>query len=145
VEVTPPAAAMDVGTPVSVEEPVPPASAPSQSSPGAEAKPFSAVLEGAVGGDKPTLTFGRITGALRSCWLSGSARIPQVAEQLLASTDSPLCREDIILAAEAMTAQRQDMALLLHRWLQDRSGPDHDARATLAELLNLLSTVKDIE
>ena len=49
------------------------------------------------------------------------------------------------MTAEAMTAQRQDMALLLHRWLRDRSGPEHDARAILAELLNLLSTVKDVE
>ena len=125
--------------------PVPPASAPSQASSVAEAKPSPAVVEGAVGGDKPILTFGRITGALRSCWLSGCARIPQVAEQLLASTDSPLCLEDIIMTAEAMTAQRQDMALLLHRWLQDRSGPEHDASAVLSELLNLLSSVKDVE
>ena len=44
-----------------------------------------------------------------------------------------------------MTAQRQDMALLLHRWLRDRSGPEHDARTILAELLNLLSTLKDVE
>ena len=86
-----------------------------------------------------------MTGALRSCWLSGSARIPQVAEQLLASTDSALNLEAIILTAEAMTAQHQDMAQLLHRWLQNRSGPEHDASAVLAELLNLFSTLKDIE
>ena len=44
-----------------------------------------------------------------------------------------------------MTAQRQDMALLLHGWLRDRAGPEHDARAVLGELLKLLSTLKDVE
>jgi len=44
-----------------------------------------------------------------------------------------------------MVAQRKDMAFCLHGWLRDRSGPEHDARAILAELLNLLSTLKDVE
>ena len=144
-EVIPPAAAKDAETPVPVEVLVPPASALAVSSPGAEAVSSTAADEGVVGGDKPILTFGRITGALRPYWLSGCAKIPEVAEVLLASTESTLCLEDIILTAEAMTAQHQDMALLLHRWLRDRSGPEHDARAILAELLNLFSTLKDVE
>ena len=136
---------MEVETPVSVEVPVPPASAPSHASSVAEAKPSPAVMEGAVGGDKPILTFGRMSGALRPYWLAGTEKIPEVARQLLASTDTALSLEDVVLTAEAMTAQRQDMAQLLHRWLQNRSGPEHDARATLAELLNLFGTLKDIE
>ena len=107
--------------------------------------PSTAVDEGAVGGAKPILTFGRIAGALRPHWLAGFVKIPDVPEELLSSTESTLCLEDIILTAEAMTAQRQDMALLLHRWLRDRAGPQHDARAVLDELLNLLSTLKDVE
>ena len=107
--------------------------------------PSSADDEGAVGGDKPILTFGRIAGALCLHWLAGFAKIPDVAEELLSSTESTLCLEDIILTAEAMTAQCQDMALLLHRWLRDRAGPEHDARAVFDELLNLLSTLKDVE
>jgi len=51
----------------------------------------------------------------------------------------------MILGVECMVAQRKDMALCLHGWLRDRSGPEHDPRAVLDELLNLFSTLKDIE
>ena len=64
---------------------------------------------------------------------------------MLASADAALGLEGVVLTAEAMTARRRDMARLLHRWLQGRSGPEHDARATLAELLNLFGTLRDIE
>jgi len=110
-----------------------------------EAVPSTTSIEGAVGGSKPTLTFGHMAGALRPYWLAGFAKIPAVAEKLLSSTESTLCLEDVILMAEAMTAQRQDMAQLLHGWLRDRAGPEHDPRAVLDELLNLLSTLKDVE
>jgi len=51
----------------------------------------------------------------------------------------------VILGVECMFAQRKDTALCLHGWLRDRSGPEHDPRAVLDELLNLFSTLKDIE
>ena len=73
------------------------------------------------------------------------AQLPTLAEELFASTASTLSLEDIILTAEAMSAQRQDMALCLHGWLRDRSGPEHEPRAVLEELLNLFSTLKDVE
>ena len=144
-EVHPPAAAEDVGIPVPVEVSEPPASAPTELPSVVEAVPLTTGSEGAVGCSKPTLTFGLVASSMRPYWLAGFARIPALAEELLSSTDSSLCLEDIILTAEAMTAQRQDMALCLHGWLRDRSGPEHDPRAVLDELLNLFSTLKDVE
>ena len=37
------------------------------------------------------------------------------------------------------------MALCLHGWLRDRSGPEHNPREVLNELLNLFSSLKDVE
>ena len=56
----------------------------------------------------------------------GISNIPTLAEELFSSTDTSLALEDVILGVECMTSQRKDMAHCLHRWLLDRSGPDHN-------------------
>ena len=94
---------------------------------------------------KPTLTYGHMASSLRPHWKKGHDQAVALAEDLFASTDTALTREDVILGVECMVAQRKDMALCLHGWLRDRSGPEHDPRAVLDELLNLFSTLKDIE
>ena len=94
---------------------------------------------------KPTLTYDYMACSLRPHWKEGHKRAVALAEDLFASTDTTITREDVILGVECMVAQRKDMALCLHGWLRNRSGPEHDARAVLAELLSLLSTLKDVE
>ena len=94
---------------------------------------------------KPTLTYSHMASVLRPHWKEGHDRAVALAEDIFASTDTTITREDVILGVECMVAQRKDMALCLHGWLRDRAGPEHDPRAVLDELLNLLSTLKDIE
>ena len=86
-----------------------------------------------------------IACSLRPHWKKGHKQAVALAEDLFASTDTTITCEDVILGVECMVTQRKDMAFCLHGWLRDRSGPEHDARAILAELLNLLSTLKDVE
>ena len=94
---------------------------------------------------KPTLSYDYMARSLRPHWKEGQKQAVALAEELFASTDTTITREDVILGVECMFAQRKDMALCLHGWLRDRSGPEDDARAVLAELLSLFSTLKDIE
>ena len=143
-EVYPPVAAGDIESSVPMEGSAPPASAQEDFSPVAEAVPLATGGGSAVGGARPTLTFGYMATALRPHWLMGFDRLPALAEELLSSTDTTLTLEDVILTAESMMAQRTDMALCVHGWLRDRSGPEHDPRVVLEELLNLLSSLKDV-
>ena len=107
--------------------------------------PLASSSTGMASWARPTLTYDYMARSLRPHWKKGHNQAVALAEDLFASTDTTITREDVILGVECMVAQRKDMAFCLHGWLRDRSGPEHDARAILAELLNLLSTLKDVE
>jgi len=107
--------------------------------------PLASSSTGMASWAKPTLTYDYMARSLRPHWKKGCSQAVALAEDLFASTDTTITREDVILGVECMLAQRRDMAFCLHGWLRDRSGPEQDARAVLAALLNLLSTLKDVE
>jgi len=86
-----------------------------------------------------------MASALQPHWLAGFDQLPTLSEELFSSTDTVLTLEDVILGVESMMAQRKDMALCLHGWLRDCSGPDHNPCQVLEELLNLFSSLKDVE
>jgi len=166
-EVPPPVALAELAAPGHAVEDVPPAQprdhfpsgAVAPEIPATEAQPDAAWGDQAGSGDdplasssagmaqwaKPTLTYGHMASALRPHWKESYRQAVALAEDLFASTDTTLIREDVILGVECMFAQRKDMALCLHGWLRDRSGPEHDPRAVFDELLNLPSTLKDTE
>jgi len=107
--------------------------------------PLAASSTGMAPWAKPTLTYDHMARSLRPHWKKGHDQAVALAEDLFASTDTTITREDVILGVACMVAQRKDMAFCLHGWLRDRAGPEHDPRAVLDKLLNLLSTLKDVE
>jgi len=107
--------------------------------------PLASSSAGMASWAKPTLTYDHMARSLRPHWKKGHNQAVALAEDLFASTDTTITREDVILGVECMVAQRKDMAFSLHGWLRDRAGPEHDARAVLDELQNLFSTLKDVE
>jgi len=112
---------------------------------GTDDDPLTSSSAGMAPWAKPTLTYGHMTSSLRPHWKKGHVQAIALAEDLFASTDTTLTREDVILGVECMVAQCKDMALCLHGWSRDRSGPEHEPRVVLEELLNLFSTLKDVE
>jgi len=42
-----------------------------------------------------------------------------------------------------MVLQRRDMALYMRLWLLNRSGPDHDPRRVIEDMLNHLRDIQD--
>ena len=93
--------------------------------------PLASSSTGMASWAKPTLTYDHMARSLRPHWKKGHNQAVALAEDLFASTDTTITREDVILGVECMVAQRRDMAFCLHGWLRDRSGPEHDARAIL--------------
>ena len=149
VEDEPPAPLQERLSPGAVAPEIPATEAPLHAAWGDQAgngnDPLASSSAGMAQWAKPTLSYGHMAPVLRLHWKKSYRQAVALAEDLLSSTDTTLTREDVILGVECMFAQCKDMAVCLHGWLRDRSGPEHNPREVLGELLNLLSTLKDTE
>jgi len=168
-EVNPPPSPMKVRPPVPTEEACPPSapvevcplSAPVQEATGTES-PISSCWADLVEADEATdgadaleassadIPFWadlhpeqvRALDIIRPRWLDGEEAIGHMAGSLVHDHGMEYSEAEMRHALAWMVLQRRDMALHLHLWLLHRTGPDHEPRRVLEDLLNHLLSIE---